>query len=90
VEQMAAAASSLSSQAQELVKMVADFKLNDGQQEFGIGMRSPQIGSPANPVVRSSVGTMKPVNTTDSTALPKPVVQAKASSNAGASDWESF
>ena len=90
VEQMAAAASSLSSQAQELVKMVADFKLNDGQQEFGIGMRSPQIGSPANPVVRSSVGTMKPVNTTDSTALPKPVAQAKARSNAGASEWESF
>lgn len=90
VEQMAAAASSLSSQAQELVKVVADFKLNDGQQEFGSGMQSPQIGSPANPVVRSSVGTMKPVSTTDSTALPKPVVQAKASSNAGASDWESF
>jgi hypothetical protein len=90
VEQMAAAASSLSSQAQELVKVVADFKLNDGQHDFRSSTRSPWIASVNHPAARPSVGTEKAVFTTEAKALPKPVVQAKASSDAGNSEWEAF
>jgi methyl-accepting chemotaxis protein len=90
VEQMAAAASSLSSQAQELVKVVADFKLNDNQQDFRSSMQAQPIASPAKALARLSVTTKKPMISNDSTAMSKPVVQAKASSGAGGSDWETF
>jgi methyl-accepting chemotaxis protein len=55
VEEMAAAASSLSSQAQELVKVVADFKLNDNQQDFrSSSMQAQPIASPSKSISPST------------------------------------
>ena len=90
VEQMAAAASSLNSQAQELVKVVAGFKLNDSQHNFRSSMQAQPIASPVKASARPPASPKKPMISNESTALSKPVVQAKASSGAGGSDWEAF
>jgi methyl-accepting chemotaxis protein len=96
VEEMAAAASSLSTQATELVQTVAVFRLSG----------SPVGFSAATPMVRSKAGTTSPKKPLAPPALKKPTARASlpapqqpasklaqrrepAPADAGA-DWESF
>jgi methyl-accepting chemotaxis protein len=105
VEQMAAAASSLKGQAQELVQTVAVFKLGGQEHAYSGGASSP---SP-RPTVRSNL-TAKPANAgierrqaaprpvaskamvTAQLASPtaRPTVTAKAKPAGGDDDWETF
>jgi len=100
VEQMAAAASSLKGQAQDLVKTVAVFKLNEGSRAMSavsprptssVSYSAPKaIAAAKRPATQVSVKPKAvPVSAPPKTlAKPaaKPVVQAAA----GADDWESF
>ncbi len=88
VEEMAAAATSLKSQAQELVQTVAVFKLS-GSSSFTT--RSPAARAPSRPAMaapppRKLGGAPKP--------LPKPkpaaIAAPSAPAAAAADDWESF
>ncbi len=97
VEEMAAAASSLKSQAQELVSTVAVFKLSQAQGH----VQGPRI---ANPVPRASLvsspsSPRKLGHATapklasrakQPTATPPRALPATATANAGADDWETF
>jgi methyl-accepting chemotaxis protein len=101
VEEMAAAASSLKSQAQELVQVVAAFKV-DGGGGHGHNMsaltaaRAPSASKPAAPL-RTPTPTRKLASapakpTAAKTALPKPVATANARPTpaGGDDDWETF
>ena len=92
VEEMAAAASSLESQAQELVKSVSVFKLDPGQ---GAAMMRPASPRPINRAPISSTAPRKLA----SSIKPKPLSHSNAASIAGPAkvgakaagdEWESF
>jgi uncharacterized phage infection (PIP) family protein YhgE len=99
VEQMAAAASSLSSQSQDLVQAVAIFKLNgSANQSFhqpppqAPARRPPPLAAPA-PVhspLKKFTAPKKPKAlsqpTANKAALPKPAPAAKAATD----EWETF
>jgi hypothetical protein len=101
VEQMAAAASSLKSQAQELVQVVATFKLAPGLQ--GSTLPAAKVRS-SNPPPTPFKGherryDEKPNSTKAATAAKAksaasfkdlPVVPAKVTPSAGNDDWETF
>jgi len=84
VEEMAAAASSLKSQAQELVNTVAVFKLAQGQE-----------GGFAAPAARTAVSAPKSFavgKKVVAKAAPKPASlgHSNAAAKAGNDEWESF
>ena len=93
VEQMAAAASGLKSQADELVHVVDAFKLAEGHQAAKVVHRSPssqgksiggamrQLPKPSKPVTKASIPPK---------ALAKPAPTAKAAPAGGDDDWETF
>jgi methyl-accepting chemotaxis protein len=99
VEEMAAAASSLKSQAGDLVQSVEIFRLNGGDNAVKTTVLAPtkkatpfkgaerrlitSTTSKAKPAAAKSAPLHKP------TSLPKPVVRAKATSVAD-DDWETF
>jgi methyl-accepting chemotaxis protein len=100
VEEMAAAASSLKSQALELVQVVAAFKVDGGSSHGHMpamtAARAPSASKPAAPL-RKPAPTRKlasaPVKpTAANAALPKPVAAANAKSTpaGGDDDWETF
>jgi len=96
VEEMAAAASSLKGQAQDLVQTVAVFNLNDNHhapqaaqraqalQPKPVGGAMRQLPSASKPATRQSPAKPAPK------ALAKPVATAKATSADGDNDWETF
>jgi methyl-accepting chemotaxis protein len=96
VEQMAAAASSLKSQAQDLVRVVAEFKVDEDHRTARAAPSStpsprtpPRAPAPVAPRLSSKTAT-KPTLTT---ALPKPVATARAkrpTPAGGDTDWETF
>ena len=94
VEQMAAAASSLKSQAQELVQTVAVFKLNASESTVRTQVRSAQAKSiPIAGMERrvSPATNAKPKAAAVKTvSLPKPKAVAKAVPAGGDDDWETF
>jgi methyl-accepting chemotaxis protein len=94
VEQMAAAASSLKSQAQELVQTVAVFKLNAIESTVRTQVRSAQAKSiPIAGMERrvSPATNAKPKAAAVKTvSLPKPKAVAKAVPAGGDDDWETF
>ena len=98
VEEMAAAASSLKSQAQELVQTVAVFKLSGHATQNRVAPRMAQTAAPTlraaprvAPTVAQSPRTLKPnaAPTPAKRLAPpaKPAASADATSN---DDWESF
>jgi methyl-accepting chemotaxis protein/methyl-accepting chemotaxis protein-1 (serine sensor receptor) len=98
VEQMAAAASSLKSQAGELVETVAVFRLSENETiiKTTIRSRSPKGASPKGSE-RRGIENMKtkPKATTSrplapkAAQLPKPATSVKASAG-GDDNWETF
>ncbi len=94
VEQMAAAASSLKNQAQDLVQVVATFKL-DGRAQVAQASAPPykavSVTKPApKSVAVRQVEAKKPAVAVKPVALSKPVVQAKATPAGADDDWETF
>ncbi len=101
VEQMAAAASSLKGQAQELVQVVAVFKLAPGQGGAFVQRpvaRAPQMQRPtiAKPVLRPSAPTAikrpaAPQGRPKALSAPtKAAPRSSKASTGGNDDWESF
>ena len=102
VEQMAAAASSLKGQAQDLVQVVAAFKVEGGSDRGHLSTmaaaREPAARKPvAAPLrrpatVRSLEGTSNAKKPAATTALPPPMAAAKPkpSSASASDDWETF
>lgn len=101
VEEMAAAASSLKSQAGDLVETVAVFKLSSNDGMIRATVRSPTVksappktGERRSVELQSTKPKSKPTSTTRpaarTAALPKPVVSAKVTPAGGDDDWETF
>ena len=94
VEEMAAAASSLKGQAQELVKVVATFKLAPEDRPTSMAARaSAPKAPPRKSAPLASKAPAKPVTpsaTRPALSAPKAVASVKASQSHGDSDWESF
>lgn len=97
VEEMAAAASSLKSQAQELVATVGAFKLPQGSSAGGSPRRAPPMASHARPVAQaprrpSMPAPRKPALASRAQALAAPTSKAapKATPAGGDDDWETF
>jgi methyl-accepting chemotaxis protein len=99
VEQMAAAASSLKSQAQELVQTVAVFKLSDGQHSTSARAsartppRTPARAAPSSPAPKRAIA--KPLsNRAPALSAPAPKLANKPKSKptpaGGDEDWETF
>ncbi len=96
VEQMAAAASSLKGQAQDLVQVVATFKLNPGDRPATARASAPALTSTARDSIlgRSSLGTKPPARLQKSTpssrqaVLPRPTTATQTSEADGG--WDSF
>lgn len=88
VEEMAAAASSLQSQAQDLVGTVAVFKLG-AQDVSPIVKRAPKVNAPTRPTVTKPTGTGQRAMTKPAQLTAPRLAAAKAT---GASDanWESL
>jgi methyl-accepting chemotaxis protein len=86
VEEMAAAASSLRTQAQELVGNVAVFKLASGQGHLAHAPSAPMRSTPRPAPAPQSFKKAgpKPAPKALASAAPKPTAQASGS------DWESF
>ena len=97
VEEMAAAASSLKAQAQDLVQVVATFKLNAGDDVSKVAVRSPTSKAfrgderriKQNRTTASRV-TPKPAPQAKSQSLPKPVAAPKQVAAAQEDEWETF
>ena len=95
VEQMAAAASSLSTQANELVQVVAVFKL-DGNTHFVADHIAAPVRSHIAPAPKPKLTATKPKSVTarppapKHVSLPKPVATSKAAVSRGSDDWETF
>jgi hypothetical protein len=102
VEEMAAAASGLKSQAQDLVQVVAAFRLSEADVGSGLPKAAVRSMVPKNPPFQgterrtsgangsaSQRGTAKPFK---ATASPQPgtKVTAKATPAGGDEDWETF
>ncbi|WP_342619678.1 methyl-accepting chemotaxis protein [Rhodoferax sp. GW822-FHT02A01] len=98
VEEMSAAASSLKSQAADLVKTVAIFKLETGHGVAKATVRSttPKSTPFQGQERRGAAAAPKPAATkpaapaAPAAALPKPVVQAKTTAKANDDEWETF
>jgi methyl-accepting chemotaxis protein len=91
VEEMAAAASSLNSQAGELVQSVAVFKLDANTQALKPMMRAAAPNSRTAAAVKASPKVSPPKLPHPKAApQPKPVTTAKSSVAAGDDTWESF
>jgi hypothetical protein len=100
VEEMAAAASSLKSQAQDLVQAVAVFKLTgqDSGSSVASSYRAATSAAPARraPVSKQVAAARKPAvparAPVSKLAAPKPVSKpaSKSSSSEESDDWESF
>jgi methyl-accepting chemotaxis protein len=102
VEQMAAAASSLKSQADELVHVVDAFKLGDNQATASSAHSRAPSRRPASPKARvqpaikapASINKPKLTATKPSIAkpmaLPQPTAKAKPTPAGGDDDWETF
>jgi hypothetical protein len=95
VEEMAAAANSLQSQAQALVQTVAVFKLADGDggQRLGGGApRASSYGNGTKPALRPISNTKKPSlgNKPKSLAAPAKTAAPAAPAAPAADEWESF
>ena len=100
VEQMAAAASSLKSQADDLVHVVDAFKLGDNQATASNAhSRAPSrsLASPkarVQPAIKAPVPMNKPKLAAAKPAMAKPVAlpqpKAKATPAGGDEDWETF
>jgi len=97
VEEMAAAASSLKSQAQELVQTVAVFKLAQGQGGFAAAPRpaaAPVSHSAPKPMAAAPKSTPKFKPAARPAALNAPAAAAPkaapAAKSGGDDDWESF
>lgn len=89
VEEMAAAASSLRGQAQELVQAVAVFKLHPGES---LGHGVLKVAPAAAPIAAPKPAVKAPVRKTAPPAAGKPAAlpKAKAVAAGGDDDWESF
>jgi len=93
VEQMAAAAGSLSSQAQELVDAVAFFKLSQGQGSVRTApARSAPVARTAapRPAPAARVVARKQAAPGLAAPAPAPKTGAKPAPSGAAEDWESF
>jgi methyl-accepting chemotaxis protein len=102
VEEMAAAASSLKGQAQELVQVVAVFKLSpsDERATYGSASAASMGARPkARAVAPQRVGSSAPIAKTKPKAIAPPVKLATSKTNAAASptksaaaddEWETF
>jgi methyl-accepting chemotaxis protein len=96
VEEMAAAASSLKGQAQELVGTVAVFKLSQGQGEYApshratapVSYSAPKQLAPVRKVAPKFKAASKPAVLGAPAATPKTAHHSGA--KAGGDDWESF
>jgi hypothetical protein len=97
VEQMAAAAGSLSGQARELVEAVAVFRIAQGGAIPAAAARAPAVGRPTAPPpapkpAPAKVSAARPAARAPSLtppAQPKPAA-AKPAKAGGDDDWESF
>jgi len=101
---MAAAASSLKGQAQDLVQVVAAFRVEGGSRSANLPTRAvaraPMASKPAQTLRKPAATAPKLASTptkpakpaTAATALPKPVATTKAKSTpaGGDDDWETF
>ena len=88
VEEMAAAGSSLKSQAQDLVQAVAVFKLAQGQGSFSSS--KPHVAAPHSPPMRiaqAKKDVAKAAKKPDALNAPAPTAR---SSKANGDEWESF
>jgi hypothetical protein len=83
VEEMAASASSLKSQAVDLVEIVAVFKLDTSRHLARSTVRS---AAPFSAPFRG--GERRTIETTS--AKPKPAITAKAAPSGGRDEWETF
>ena len=99
VEEMAAAASSLQSQSDDLVKVVASFKLSANETAISTTVRSAaSLSKPFKGNERRTMGAAKPKSKPVQVKLaaPKPVQQskpmakAKATPAGGDDEWETF
>ena len=91
VEQMAAAAGSLKSQALDLVQVVATFKLNAGDQSGRINPQPRTRISMPRPSAPRAVAAQKPVALSKAPPQPTPVVPAKVRQTGSDNDeWETF
>jgi methyl-accepting chemotaxis protein len=106
VEEMAAAAGSLNSQANDLVQVVAIFQLGGNQSGFGISksLRTTNAMAPPRPAISRAPTTPRLANAAPRLAtsaktkpqlakpapLPKPVSPANAKPAGGDDDWETF
>jgi methyl-accepting chemotaxis protein len=96
VEQMAAAASSLKGQAQELVQVVAAFKLNDSgskpqpMAKVSAPKAAPFKGSAPTAKLGTKAAPAKPAAGAKPAQLPKPAPAAKVTPAGGDDDWETF
>jgi methyl-accepting chemotaxis protein len=96
VEEMAAAASSLKGQAQDLVQVVAAFKLDSMDYAPKSVVRAPAAKAAPYKSAGAAAGsgfkpaTPKPAIAMKPAALPKPASAASAKSAGGDDDWETF
>jgi methyl-accepting chemotaxis protein len=101
VEEMAAAASGLKSQAQELVQVVAVFRLGEGRhavqvapriqlsQPRSLGAPMRQLPPARKPLAKAPALKHTPAKPVQK-ALAKPAVAAKVTPAGGDEDWETF
>jgi methyl-accepting chemotaxis protein len=93
VEQMAAAASSLKSQAQELVQTVALFKLEQGQHALPAQTRRvtlPPVALPRSTVKIAMVKPRAPAKVLAVRPPPKLAAQMRPATKNNDGDWETF
>jgi methyl-accepting chemotaxis protein len=90
VEEMAAAASSLRGQAQDLVQVVASFKLNDGDRMPRAVAHAPRQISAPKRMPGIAVAPKKAMATPKAPMLSKPAALAKALPVNDDAQWETF
>jgi methyl-accepting chemotaxis protein len=91
VEEMAAAASSLKSQAQDLVQVVAVFKLAQGQQVLQPMARpTPTLAPRAIAPVRAATSARAVVTKPAAKPLAVPKLNRAPAPASGDENWESF
>ncbi len=97
VEQMAAAATGLSGQANELVHVVAAFKLNAGEPSLSTRTAAPAKNTKSMPLRSPSLRVATPAPAKPSKPAPQllslkaaPPPKAKATPPGGDDDWETF
>jgi methyl-accepting chemotaxis protein len=93
VEEMAAAAASLNTQAQELVSTVAVFKLNTAATPYGTAVRPPAMASSPRPrAMPASTARLSPARPAGLSKLAPPPAHKPASAKAAdaGGEWENF